>query len=335
MVKLSVVVPVYNAEKYLHECVQSILPQLSEELELVLVNDGSRDNSGRICDAYAKENAYIRVVHQENSGVTAARKAGVRHANGEYIGFLDSDDWVDTDMYLYMLNKIRETSADIAVCCSVRELGNGTSFLLKNDIAEGFYTKDALREKLYPVMLFDFAKEAPALTPSLCNKVFRKKILQNVMDHVTNNVVYGEDTLCSFSCILDSQGIYFTDRAMYHYRENPSSVTNVYDPGLFEKFLLLGRELESQFQERKVNLSKQLAGYMARHSLECIRSELLLNEGQPLRIRRRAASAFVKEPQIQSAYKLAYSEFKNGKTRMKMFLAKNGWMAVLQLLLHK
>lgn len=312
-----------------------MLPQLSDDIEVILVNDGSKDNSGALCDRYAEESPYIRVVHQPNSGVTAARKTGLRHANGSYVSFLDSDDWVDKDMYLYLLARIEETGADIAICRSMRELANGNSFLLKNDIAEGFYSKEELKACLYPTLLFDFAKEAPAVTPSLCNKVFRREILENVMSGVTNNVVYGEDTLCSISCMLDASGIYFSDRAMYHYRENPTSVTNVYDPGLFEKFLLLGRELEGQFEERGVDMRTQLAGYMARHSLECIRSELLLNQKAAYPIRRRAAAKFAKRPQIQSAYALGYSGMKRPKTKLKILLARNGWIGLLYLLLKK
>ena len=100
MPKLSVIVPVYNTEKYLRECLDSILAQAFTDFEFILVNDGSTDKSGDICDAYGQVDSRVRVIHQENGGVTAARKRGVEVAEGEYISFIDSDDWIEPDMLL-------------------------------------------------------------------------------------------------------------------------------------------------------------------------------------------------------------------------------------------
>ena len=107
---LSIIVPVFKAEQFLHKCVDSILGQTLQDLELILVDDGSPDKSGSICEAYAKKDSRVRVIHQQNAGVSAARNAGLAIASGDYVGFVDSDDWVAADMY--------ETMHGAAVCCS-------------------------------------------------------------------------------------------------------------------------------------------------------------------------------------------------------------------------
>ena len=103
MPKLSVIVPVYNTEKYLRECIDSILAQTFGDFELLLVDDGSTDSSGAICEEYAQMDERIRVIHQKNAGATVARRNGVSHAGGEYITFVDSDDWISRDMYAAMM----------------------------------------------------------------------------------------------------------------------------------------------------------------------------------------------------------------------------------------
>lgn len=113
---VSVIVPVYNVEKYLARCVDSITSQTYENLDIILVDDGSTDNSGRICGEYAKKDTRIRVIHQKNKGASAARNCGITAASGNYIGFIDSDDWIDKDMYELLVNTAIEHHADIVRC---------------------------------------------------------------------------------------------------------------------------------------------------------------------------------------------------------------------------
>lgn len=116
MCKISIIVPVYNVEKYLKKCVDSILAQTFKDFELILVDDGSPDNSGAMCDQYAKEDARVKVIHKENGGLSSARNAGIEAAKGDYLGFIDSDDFIATDMYeLLYTNSIKE-DADVSIC---------------------------------------------------------------------------------------------------------------------------------------------------------------------------------------------------------------------------
>ena len=108
MMKLSVIVPVYNVEKYLLECVNSIQTQTYKDLEIILVNDGSKDKSGAICDEIVASDSRVSVIHKSNGGLMSAWKTGVIHAKGEYIGFVDSDDWIDADMYSVLIERAEQ-----------------------------------------------------------------------------------------------------------------------------------------------------------------------------------------------------------------------------------
>ena len=113
---ISVIVPVYNVEKYLVQCINSILNQTIKNLEIILVDDGSLDNSGKICDEFSKKDDRIVAIHKENNGLSSARNAGLEIANGNYIGFVDSDDWLDEHMYEILLKLIKENNSDISCC---------------------------------------------------------------------------------------------------------------------------------------------------------------------------------------------------------------------------
>ena len=120
-VTLSIIVPVYNVCDYLKDCIDSILAQSFTDFELILVDDGSTDGSGEICDEYVKRDSRIRVIHKGNGGVVSARKAGVAAAKGLYVGYVDGDDWIESDMYEKMVHYMREYDCDLVMCDIVHE----------------------------------------------------------------------------------------------------------------------------------------------------------------------------------------------------------------------
>ena len=118
---VSIIVPVYNTGEYLYKCLDSIIDQNLQEIELILINDGSTDNSAEICDRYSEKDKRVRVIHKKNEGVSIARNVGIRAAKGEYIGFIDSDDWIEKEMYQDMYYHAKNKEADIVMCdvCTV------------------------------------------------------------------------------------------------------------------------------------------------------------------------------------------------------------------------
>ena len=328
MPKLSVIVPVFNTEKYLRECIDSILVQTFTDFELILVDDGSTDGSGAICDAYADQDSRVRVIHQSNSGITVARKSGVRVASGEYVTFVDSDDWIEREMYATLLDCGQEDTPDIMICGMFMETSRGM-FPRKNIIESGFYDKNRMRKDLYPIMLFDFAYCTPAVTPSLCNKLFRKQLLGNIIEQVNDTITYGEDALCTYSGLLDADRIYITNRSLYHYRHHAESVCNTYNCSLLEKYILLIEQLQTQFQQRDPSMMHQLYGYAARHSLECIRSELLYNKGFSYQEKLSVIMDFLSDPTIGKSISYTIPKVQHLKTRVKLFLCQKRYIEAL------
>jgi glycosyltransferase involved in cell wall biosynthesis len=137
MPKVSIIVPVYNAEKYLQECVESVLGQTLSDIELILVDDGSTDSSPTLCDQYAAQDRRVKVIHKPNGRAASARNAGLRVASGEYVAFVDADDWISPDMYEKML----QTNADVTLCDYVRFQGEKLFPFTQPNIAAGFYNK--------------------------------------------------------------------------------------------------------------------------------------------------------------------------------------------------
>lgn len=136
---ISVIIPVYNVEKYLHRCLDSVIEQTYKNLEVILIDDGSTDHSGEICDDYAAKDVRIHVIHQENQGVSAARNKGLDTAKGEYIAFVDSDDYILPEMYAKMLECIIENNVDFCVCQWQYEYADGRQVVQKDKIDPAIY----------------------------------------------------------------------------------------------------------------------------------------------------------------------------------------------------
>ena len=221
--------------------------------------------------------------------------------------------------------------ADVLICNMIRFTG-ANNFLLKCCIAPGNYNKQKLKDNFYPIMLFDYRLCQPGVHPSLCNKLIRTDIIRNVINNVADGITYGEDALCSYACMLDAKSIYVIEQGLYYYRENPQSVCNVYNKQMFSKLILLGKELERQFAERNSDLQSQVFGYLARHSLECIRNELLYHTDAAFRMKKAKVILFVNEPLLMKSLCYAIPRIKDRKTKFKLVLVKNKMIGVLYLL---
>jgi glycosyltransferase involved in cell wall biosynthesis len=222
---LSIIVPVYNTKPYLAVCLDSILKQEWTDYEIILVDDGSTDGSAALCDEYASRYENIRCHHQKNSGHTAARQQGFRLSRAEYVTFADSDDWVAPDMYTRMGRAAAETNADILHCNYIAAMPDSEK-KCASPFAPGFYDKKRLTEEVYPYMIYSGTFFVYGIAPSMCNKLFRRSLLEKHLLRVPHDVLVGEDGLASYSCMLEASSIYFFDEAFYYYRSNVTSITH-------------------------------------------------------------------------------------------------------------
>lgn len=305
MPKLSVIVPVYNTEKYLRDCIDSILAQIFTDFELILVDDGSTDKSGSICDEYSLSDARIQVIHQNNSGVTAARKRGVEAAVGKYISFVDSDDWIEPNMYQDMLVKADAYNADIVLCDMIAEKQSNTNIIRCSNLI-GLFASEQLNQQIFSNMLFDFSRNAPGLSLNLCNKLIRSTLAKPVFAGFPNDVTYGEDALGSLICLLRSKRIFIMeDSAFYHYRQTEDFLTREMSITLLSRLSDFALNTQVQFAQHGFNGSHQLSGYIAQVSLYCIRQILLFNREHSMREKLKRVADYFDEPHIHAMLKKA------------------------------
>lgn len=244
MPAISVIVPVYKAEKYLPQCVETILKQKFSDLELILVDDGSPDRSGLLCDEYAQQDSRVRVIHKENGGVSTARNAGLDEATGDYIAFVDSDDWLDADMYAQMMAKAGEFGCDVIMCDCLKEYPERSS-IYTHDIRGGFYDRAALEREYFPHLLMMENVEYPA-TISNWLLLFRRELAEHV--RYISGVRYSEDLLFGAQILYRAQSFfYMKEHALYHYRMNPQSATHRFVPDKWEDYQRLHREITAAF----------------------------------------------------------------------------------------
>lgn len=215
---ISVVVPVYNAGKYFDNCISSIVNQTYKNLEIIIVDDGSTDDTPRACDEWAKKDSRIKVVHKENGGASSARNTGIDNATGDYIGFIDADDYIDADMYEAMLNDILENDADAARCGMVRNFEDGRIENWGGSENKKPYIVD--KKKL----LCDIGEGVGILPASPCNKLFKKSCIGNT--RFDTKYKFAEDTLFNFMVAQSINTMVYHDVFRYHYIFNESSITN-------------------------------------------------------------------------------------------------------------
>ena len=217
---ISVIIPVYKVEPYLHNCIDSVLASTYRDLEVILVDDGSPDNCGAICDEYAAKDNRIIVIHQANQGLSAARNAGLAKATGDYIAFVDSDDIVSPVMYEKMLWAMRVTNADMAACEYTRtenEL-DPVCAITKNELFEFNGVSDCLS-------VLTIAPSTRAYTWTfftVWNKLYRK----DKMVEFVAGLSPSEDLLFNFQYALKMEKLVVVHRVLYYYRNNASSIMN-------------------------------------------------------------------------------------------------------------
>ena len=217
----SIIIPVYNLEKYICCCVESILTQNYDNYELILVDDGSIDNSPSLCDKFQEQNEKVTVIHKINEGVSAARKTGAESAKGKYILCVDGDDWIGQGLLSHLARVIEEYHADIV--CFGYFRGDGISYLPENlPYKEGFYNKSEIENSFFPFLIQ--SPRATYFSPSLWNKAIKKELfLSNIL--ADRKVTIGEDGATVIPCVYHASSMYILKECYYYYRYNEGSAT--------------------------------------------------------------------------------------------------------------
>ena len=276
---ISIVVPIFNVEKYLEKCIETIINQTYRNIEIILVDDGSLDNSGKMCDEYQKKDTRIKVIHKENGGLSDARNAGIKKAQGKYIAFLDADDYVDFTMYERLYDIVKKENAEIGISgySRINEANKEIPYFL--DVEK--YNKDRS-------FLYNMIGTLPTDTEDINVGMSVWKCLYN-LDIIKENEIYfkSERVYISEDIIFQIEYFEFVNRVglvkepLYKYRYNESSLSKKYRKDRFEKQKILYLKEKSMLEE-KGWLNDELRNRLNRTFLmktkACIKAEVVGNK---------------------------------------------------------
>lgn len=232
MAKISVIVPVYNMERYLDKALESLRSQTIGDIEIIVVNDGSVDRSLEICEKHKKEDDRIVVLNRENGGVSSARNAGLEVARGEYIAFLDPDDWVDIDMYDEMYKKAIQENLDICICGFLRESGE-ESVLNEMKIPKEIDREMARYIALNMISGCGIFNEDNTIMGSVCRIIVKREFIEKLSLRFRDDIYIMEDLIFCLELFTRSYSVGIKEEAYYHYRDNPNSALNSYKEDLY------------------------------------------------------------------------------------------------------
>ena len=319
-VLISVVVPVYNAEKYLSDCVESILGQSYAAWELILVDDGSTDDSGAICDSYEKKEERVRVIHQKNGGVTRARAAGLQQALGQYIYFVDADDWLESQT-LKLTADIIETHRPKLISLGRLQESKGESRYLPEPVEPGFYVKEEVKASIWPAALMDIHMNNMYYS---MGKVAERELLFTCLEKLDAHLRLGEDAVFSVWLYALADSVYVCGEACYHYRVTEHSASNGFRLELINQV----RDTVKYFENRKdipiPGLEEQLHRYVV-----MVSSTYLLMAAQARALKQLPQ---IKKRLMQERFRWHFdrAEFQTASllTRLLHFMLRRGWIRV-------
>lgn len=270
--KVSIIIPIFNAEKYLEQCIESAINQTIRDIEIILINDGSTDSSEVICKKYASQDSRIIYYYKENEGLAAARQDGIERASGEYIGFIDSDDWVEPEMYEKMYVAAQSNNADVVLCnCfeySEKKRGMG--------IEGGAYDEGQIKATILPQTLIrvDENGNRRNIRWSNCLRIYRRSTIEE------NNIKFDrrfrrcQDLPFTLDVMLHSKNFYYLDEFLYHNRQDAGSLSRGYTKNMWELMKPLIRHIDQSVKDyHEVDFSQFADSTAFFLTLDCILNE--------------------------------------------------------------
>lgn len=255
---VSIIVPVYKVEKYINQCIESILSQTFKEFELILIDDGSPDNSGEICDKFADIDQRITVIHKSNGGVSSARNVGLKNAKGKYILFIDSDDWIDSSFIAELVYSMENKNADLTVCDYYLA---DTDKLKTNKI----FDKDISLNKINEEEMVNLIKTHSIFGP-WC-KLYRNDVIQRNKIFFNTNVSFGEDLLFNLQYLSNVNNICMIGKELYYYRQVNGSLVRSFNENKIESFVLINQEFLN-FIDKYNMLKNKVLYYVVYHVID-------------------------------------------------------------------
>ncbi len=272
--KVSVVVPVYNTEKYLKRCIDSITNQTLKEIEIIIVDDGSKENCAVFCDELAKTDCRIKVIHKENGGLGFARNSGIEAATGEYVGLVDSDDYIEPTMYETLYNAAKKHNADLCIS-GICFVGGNMFSEVGGDTKKAYFDKETKFEKedmkkllLGVIGALPNEPDDSRYGVSVCKNIFRTNVIRDEkIQFLSERKILSEDTLFMIDFIKSAENAIGVPGAFYCYCRNEDSLSKSYNKERFEKSIIFLDELEKRIsetitkEEYKIYLDRLIQGF--------------------------------------------------------------------------
>lgn len=319
---ISVIVPVYNVEDYLHKCIDSIMNQTFKDLEIILVNDGSTDTSPQICDDYANRDIRIKVIHQQNAGVSVARNKGIETATGDYVTFVDSDDWLELTMYenMYAITRLQQPS-DI-VMCDFANIKKNSKEEISANFRKGFYSKQQIINELYPTLLVteEFGR-IPIVSVWSC--LFKSSLLIDNDIAFDTVLLYSEDYLFMADVMINANSFYYLKgKYLYNYLQYEESRSKKFQSSWWENLLCLNKELEKLLVEYKdYDFTRQLKLQLL-HSALFILNGICKNERMNMIKKLQEIRFILKQQQLTAAFSNLSLKKQHKTLKLMLYLIK-------------
>lgn len=235
---MSVIIPIYNTSAFLEKCLTSVIKYPKKDIEIILVNDGSTDNSLDICRKYSSIDTRIKLLNKENGGLVSARKYGLSNATGEYVFNIDSDDWIESDSIKTIINAITFQKPDVLLF-NYYEGNESSKKEVKQDIIAGYHRSKELSIIKENMMYSITEKKLWTIRPNIWCKVFKRSLAEIHQIDVDNSISFGEDAACVYPLISNCNNLLMLDKCLYNYRSNPNSMVRAYDGDLYNKTIKL------------------------------------------------------------------------------------------------
>ena len=263
----SIIIPIYNEKDYIFRCIDSVLSQDFEDYEVILIDDGSTDGCSIICDEYAKKDYRIHVIHTKNNGLVSARNTGIKQAQGEYILYVDGDDWVSKNLLEIISNQISSSpeKPDIIVFGATSVYADRRENYVIN-ASEGFYNKARLEKEIIPSLISDRSQQYigdSIILPAPWNKAYKRNLLEKYHCY-DEKIKVGEDTAFVFECLLNAQNIVICRNILYYYnKQNPNSILSKNDSKRFRNRLRLFKYLKKHLSHYGPIIDQQMDDFYA------------------------------------------------------------------------
>lgn len=309
MKKISVIVPVYNVEKYLERCVDSIVKQTYKELEIILIDDASTDDSGNICEQMLKKDKRIKVYHNsKNLGLAGARNMGLKQATGDLIGFIDSDDTIDIDMFEILVNNMEKYDTDISAC-------KGRDILLNGQIRGEITTNNIIKYQGDEI-LEEFLIKEKDISVGVCDKIFKRDIIKNIT--FNENLKINEDRLFSYYALKECNIYVQQNTSKYNYYIRKDSLSNTAKFSDYNNLIEVSRIINKDIENSGTTMQKKCAKLNLQLTiLSACRMAIMKNE---IKSNKKEYKKLVKEFQASN---INYNLLIGKKRKIECFLLKN------------